>query len=246
MCLKCESASRRFQPGEGPSRGLLRDCTTSPINRFAALIINDNSRPADKLQDNSQNTCGQEHINNFAWPIKLNICKVLAPLLLSNIHIIYYTDVKHFKGNIIGGKHTSVVMLCCMWCRSVMCLLCSVDCVLKLWKIIHRKLVTLKLYFLLLILRKLINLEITCHKKVGKIPSKLFSPFPALPWCPTCLLVCGGGGQVGKFKICKYDNTIIIWYANLKHKMTISRKLYKERQTNTFYIDINQIFSRSQ
>ena len=30
-------ASRRFQPGEGPSRGLLRDCTTSPINRFAAL-----------------------------------------------------------------------------------------------------------------------------------------------------------------------------------------------------------------
>ena len=23
--------------GEGPSRGLLRDCTTSPINRFAAL-----------------------------------------------------------------------------------------------------------------------------------------------------------------------------------------------------------------
>ena len=37
QCLKCESASRRFQPGEGPSRGLLRDCTTSPINRFAAL-----------------------------------------------------------------------------------------------------------------------------------------------------------------------------------------------------------------
>ena len=29
---------RRFQPGEGPSRGLLRDCTTSPINRFAALL----------------------------------------------------------------------------------------------------------------------------------------------------------------------------------------------------------------
>ena len=29
--------NRRFQPGEGPSRGLLRDCTTSPINRFTAL-----------------------------------------------------------------------------------------------------------------------------------------------------------------------------------------------------------------
>ena len=25
MCLKCESSSSRFQPGEGPSRGLLRD-----------------------------------------------------------------------------------------------------------------------------------------------------------------------------------------------------------------------------
>ena len=24
---------------QGPSRGLLRDCTTSPINRFAALIL---------------------------------------------------------------------------------------------------------------------------------------------------------------------------------------------------------------
>ena len=31
----------RFQPGEGPSRGLLRDCTTSPINRFAALVQTD-------------------------------------------------------------------------------------------------------------------------------------------------------------------------------------------------------------
>ena len=26
VCLICESASRRFQPGEGPCRGLLRDC----------------------------------------------------------------------------------------------------------------------------------------------------------------------------------------------------------------------------
>ena len=25
-CLKCDSTSRRFQPGEGPKRGLLRDC----------------------------------------------------------------------------------------------------------------------------------------------------------------------------------------------------------------------------
>ena len=38
MCLKCESASRRFQPGEGPGRGPLRNCTTSLINRFTALV----------------------------------------------------------------------------------------------------------------------------------------------------------------------------------------------------------------
>ena len=29
-----ESACKHFQPGEGPSRGLLRDCTNSPINRL--------------------------------------------------------------------------------------------------------------------------------------------------------------------------------------------------------------------
>ena len=29
---QCESGSSLFQLGEGPSRGLLRDCTTSPIN----------------------------------------------------------------------------------------------------------------------------------------------------------------------------------------------------------------------
>ena len=33
-----EAAPSHFLPGEGPSRGLLRDCTTSPINRFAALL----------------------------------------------------------------------------------------------------------------------------------------------------------------------------------------------------------------
>ena len=31
--------SIHFQPGEGPSRGLLRDCTTSPINRLHCSIL---------------------------------------------------------------------------------------------------------------------------------------------------------------------------------------------------------------
>ena len=35
LCLKCESASRSFQLGEGPpSRGVLSDCETSPKVRF--------------------------------------------------------------------------------------------------------------------------------------------------------------------------------------------------------------------
>ena len=33
--------SSRFQPGEGPRRGLLRDCTLSPMDRFAALVMTD-------------------------------------------------------------------------------------------------------------------------------------------------------------------------------------------------------------
>ena len=37
QCLKCENDSRHFQPGEGPSRGLLRDCKTSRNLRFQAL-----------------------------------------------------------------------------------------------------------------------------------------------------------------------------------------------------------------
>ena len=37
--MKAVLAISRFQPGEGPGRGLLRDCTTSPINRFASLVV---------------------------------------------------------------------------------------------------------------------------------------------------------------------------------------------------------------
>ena len=36
--LKMTQLRLCFQVGEGPSRGLLRDCTTSPINRFVALL----------------------------------------------------------------------------------------------------------------------------------------------------------------------------------------------------------------
>ena len=34
VLIDCESGTSRFQPEEGPFRGLLRDCTTSPINRL--------------------------------------------------------------------------------------------------------------------------------------------------------------------------------------------------------------------
>ena len=38
QCLKCESGSSRFQLGEGPSRGLLRDYEHSDGSSFQALI----------------------------------------------------------------------------------------------------------------------------------------------------------------------------------------------------------------
>ena len=44
MCLKCESGSSRFQPGKGPSRGLLRDYEPSDLLRmelFEALVPGD-------------------------------------------------------------------------------------------------------------------------------------------------------------------------------------------------------------
>ena len=36
---------------EGPSRGLLRDCTTSPINRFAALLYSLAADPTPHTPD---------------------------------------------------------------------------------------------------------------------------------------------------------------------------------------------------
>ena len=39
MCLKCESGSSRFQLGEGPSRGLLRDYEPSDGPSFQALLL---------------------------------------------------------------------------------------------------------------------------------------------------------------------------------------------------------------
>ena len=38
-CLKCESGCSRFQPGEGPSRGLLCDYEPSDGPSFEALVV---------------------------------------------------------------------------------------------------------------------------------------------------------------------------------------------------------------
>ena len=42
--LKCESSSMHFQPGEGPSRGLLRDCENIADGSCAALVPGLNTR----------------------------------------------------------------------------------------------------------------------------------------------------------------------------------------------------------
>ena len=44
MCLKYESTKRRSQPGEGPCRGLLRDCDI-----FANLVMNSTRAPPSSL-----------------------------------------------------------------------------------------------------------------------------------------------------------------------------------------------------
>ena len=63
---------QRFQPGEGPSRGLLRDCTTSPINRFAALVCNNGQ--VKRLQ-NIAYQLGQEESKEMTRGKYLNILR---------------------------------------------------------------------------------------------------------------------------------------------------------------------------
>ena len=62
--MQCESASRSFQSGEGPSRCLLRDCTTSPSNRFAALVTIATAR--DKKV--ATKFCGTQYLVCFLVP----------------------------------------------------------------------------------------------------------------------------------------------------------------------------------
>ena len=45
--MKAVVASSHFQPGEGPSRGLLRDCTTLLINRLQHYSPRVNRHAAD-------------------------------------------------------------------------------------------------------------------------------------------------------------------------------------------------------
>ena len=55
-CLKCESGSSRFQPGEGPSRGLLRDYEPSDglfwsTNTEAAQRAAGGSSPVPQVEE---------------------------------------------------------------------------------------------------------------------------------------------------------------------------------------------------
>ena len=59
QCLKCKSSSRRFQAGEGPSSGLLRDCenqwiVSSSINErelaMAEIVVLESGHLLDMLQ----------------------------------------------------------------------------------------------------------------------------------------------------------------------------------------------------
>ena len=53
----------KFQPGESPSRGLLRDCTTLPINRLHSSTDYTDLFSGVKLSANF--TSNQMNIQNF-------------------------------------------------------------------------------------------------------------------------------------------------------------------------------------
>ena len=62
-----------FQPGEGPSRGLLRDCTTSPINLFAALgdCLDPGPRHPRREEGGAGGGGGQEQLQGDLHPLRL-------------------------------------------------------------------------------------------------------------------------------------------------------------------------------
>ena len=71
LILKCESSSSCFQPGEGPSRGLLGDCTTSPINRLQHYTLYFQSYPSiTRLTISlSPNTCYSGKLPSQGEPV---------------------------------------------------------------------------------------------------------------------------------------------------------------------------------
>ena len=58
-------------PGEGPSRGLLCDCTTSPINRFAALLSIDTPPPVSAVAGATLDTNTAAGTTSLSLPASL-------------------------------------------------------------------------------------------------------------------------------------------------------------------------------
>ena len=98
--MKALVGSRRFQPGEGPSRGLLRDCTTSPISRFAALIL--------ILIRDIRESPG---ITMRGWNFMIQVCNVSYVVLLSNSSLLFcLTSVDiHFLGTVSVSDNSTKI-----------------------------------------------------------------------------------------------------------------------------------------
>ena len=71
LCLKCERASRCFQPGEGPSMGLLRDCI---INR---LIVYSTSYKGHV-------TCSSLSVSMSGWLVRVLVTRTLVVCFFSS------------------------------------------------------------------------------------------------------------------------------------------------------------------
>ena len=103
-CLKCESASRRFQPAEGPSRGLPCDCEIFADGSFAALLVTQ-QLPTDAIVIRSSlspsfNHAGREVIlNNKSIKIlPLTSLNMLNVILNSQSTKIWKNDQIHLVG----------------------------------------------------------------------------------------------------------------------------------------------------
>ena len=68
--------SSRFQPGEGPNRGLLHDFTTSPINRLHSTSVDIESVGGADTHTGDPCYCSFTSQTSYVYPVDICLVKV--------------------------------------------------------------------------------------------------------------------------------------------------------------------------